>query len=373
MLYCKRCLFPDTKPHITFDEEGVCPACLTGEQKQGAFAAIDWGKRFEEFELLIAEAKAAAAPYFDAMVPVSGGKDSITQVHRLLGYGLRILAVNVDYGIKTDIGRRNLRRIAEMGASLFVFTPEQEQHRSLIRIGFEDFGDPDLLSHTMLHAFPLRVALQFQIPLAWLGENSAFEYGGDSDISESNMMTREWFAKFAANNGMDAAFVGERYQIPREQLMNYEYPEELETSSTRAVFSSYYFNWSSEEHLRIAKGYGFEELPSPGQGTYRTYVGLDEKINRIHQYLKVLKFGYGRATDHACEDIRNGKLTREDAKELVRRYDLEHLSEDYAEDFSQFIGISRSQFEEIIEKWRNEQVWRLDQNSQWFIPGHLDD
>jgi len=371
--YCTRCLMPSSKPYISFNEAGVCNACLAHDRKNQAAAGIDWKARTQEFEALVTEAKARKAPFFDAMVPVSGGKDSITQVHHLLNRGLRILAVNVDYGIKTHIGRRNLACIPAMGANLFVYTPEQPLHRDLVRKGFEDFGDPDLLSHCMLHAFPLRVALQFQIPLALLGENSAFEYGGDKDIAASNCMTHAWFKKFAANAGRDATFISEKYNIPYEHLINYDYPKELVTSGTKAVFSSHYFHWDSEENRRIAEGYGFVALSQAHQGTYRTYVGIDEKINRIHQYFKVLKFGYGRACDHACEDIRNGRLTREAAKELVRDYDLEDLGEDYIEDFCAFVGITRERFMEVIKANRNQDIWQCDGSGRWFIPGHLVD
>jgi len=370
--YCTRCLMPSTKPYISFDGAGVCNACRSHEQKNLAEEGINWQARGQEFEALIAEVKARKAPLFDAMVPVSGGKDSITQVHRLLNRGLRILAVNIDYGIKTEIGRRNLACIPDMGANLFIYTPAQPLHRELVRIGFEDFGDPDLLSHCLLHAFPLRVALQFQIPLALLGENSAFEYGGDKDIAANNCMTQAWFKKFAANSGKDARFVSDIYNIPYENLLNYDFPAELESSGTKAVFSSYFFHWDSEENRRIAEGYGFTSLPQAHQGTYRTYVGIDEKINRIHQYFKVLKFGYGRATDHACEDIRNGRLTRDAAKDLVREYDLEDLTSDYVSDFCSFIGISEAKFSEIMEKNRNREIWEKDNNGRWIIPGHLD-
>ena len=128
-------------------------------------------------------ARARNAPYYDVLVPVSGGKDSITQVARLLPFGLRILAVNVDYGVKTEIGRHNLACVPQMGANLVTYRPEEQLHKRLIRIGLEDFGDPDLLSHTLLHAYPLHVALRFEVPLVLLGENSAAEYGGDGTIA----------------------------------------------------------------------------------------------------------------------------------------------------------------------------------------------
>ncbi len=373
MRYCTRCIIPASKPHITFDDEGVCTACRAHERKNAALGGIDWVERARVFEALIEEARAAKAPWFDVLVPVSGGKDSITQVHRMLGRDLRILAVNVDYGMKTDIGRENLAVIPGMGATLFQATPDHTLHRKLVRLGFEDFGDPDLLSHTLLHALPLHVALRFQVPLVLLGENSAFEYGGDADIAESIGMTRAWFDRYAANAGHDALFVSQKYDIPFERLRLYDFPDELPASGTRAVFSSHFFHWDSEAHLEIALRYGFKPLPQPAEGTFRNYVGIDEKIHRIHQYFKVLKFGYGRATDHACEDIRNGRLTRGQAKELVRQHDLTPLSDHVVEDFCDFTGLDRVRFDAVMERYRNPAIWARDNEGHWFVPGHLVD
>lgn len=364
---------PDTKPHISFDESGTCAACLTHRLKKRHLSGIDWKGRKQEFEELIRDAKSKNAPFYDVLVPVSGGKDSITQVHRLLGHDLRILAVNVDYGIKTEVGHHNLQLIAGMGANLSIYRPEQLLHKRLIRLGLEDFGDPDLLSHTMLHAYPLHVAMRFAIPLVLLGENSAFEYGGDSSIAEKNYITREWFGKYAANAGRDAQFVSQLYEIPMDRLRLYDFPDELERLGIRAIFMSHYFYWDSETHLEIAKGYGFKTLDRPGEGTYRNYVGIDEKINRIHQYLKVLKFGYGRATDHACEDIRNERLTRSEAKNLVREYDLQELSDYYVLDFIEYLGYSPDELAQILERFRNLDIWKKDPSGMWHIPGHLID
>lgn len=374
MRYCTKCIMPDTKPYLEFDIEGVCSACRTHEIKDISDVGINWVERKREFDKLILWAKGQKAPWYDALVPVSGGKDSITQVHRLLNYGLRILAVNVDYGIKTDIGIRNLACIPRMGANLSIYRPELSLHVRLIRIGYEDFGDPDLMSHTLLHAYPLHLALRFSVPLVLCGENSAFEYGGAENLSIQNSMTRDWFSKYAANNGRDPSFISKNYGISMESLRLYDFPDELETTQqTNAVFASYFFRWDSEEHLNIAKKYGFETLKDSGEGTYRTYVGIDEKINRIHQYFKVLKFGYGRATDHACEDIRSGRMNRERAKDLVRKYDLAPLSDEYINDFCEFISISRTRFLEIQENYRNSDIWQQEPNGKWIFPGHLVD
>lgn len=371
--YCIKCVIPSTKPYISFNEDGVCNACLAHEKKRKAINGINWSERKKEFLRLISYAKNKNAPFYDVLVPVSGGKDSITQVHRLQGSGLRILAVNIDYGIKTDIGRYNLDLIPHMGAHLITYRPEQKLHWKLIKIGLEDFGDPDLLSHTLLHAYPLRVALAFKIPLVLLGENSAFEYGGEASIASRNNISREWFDKYAANCGHNAKFISKKYDIPFEDLVLYDFPDGLERSDTKAIFLSQYFYWDSERHLKIAKSHGFKTLKTNNEGTYRNYVGIDEKINRIHQYIKVLKFGYGRATDHACEDIRNGKLKREEAKKLVKKYDLQDISDYYIDEFIKCMGYSKKHFISIMEKYRNRDIWKKDRSGKWFISGHLTD
>ena len=374
MKYCKNCLMPNTKPYISFSADGVCNACVSSDKKKNMKSGIDWDQRKKEFDEIISWTKSQNAPYYDAMVPVSGGKDSITQVHRLLGQGLRILAVNVDYGIKTEIGKHNLDRIPLMGANLVVFRPELILHKRLIRIGLEEYGDPDLLSHTLLHSYPLHVAKQFKIPLCLLGENSAFEYGGKENLAISREISRDWFNNYAANKGMTADVISKKHNIPFKNLWQYDFPDEIQHNpNIKAIFCSTFFSWDSNEHLRIAKSYGFKELDNPGEGTYRKFVGIDELINRLHQYMKVLKFGYGRATDHASEDIRLKEISREKAKELVKKYDLQPLGKKYLSQISDFLEYSESELHTVLEKYRNEDIWEKKDNGEWFITNHLED
>lgn len=372
IIYCKNCLMPSTKPYIKFDSSGICNACISSKKKNTK-SNINWDERKQEFDEIISWTKLQNAPHYDAMVPVSGGKDSITQVHRLLDKGLRILAVNVDYGIKTEIGKYNLDRIPSMGANLVIFRPELNLHKRLIKIGLEEYGDPDLLSHTLLHSYPLHVAKQFGIPFCLLGENSAFEYGGEKILASSREITRAWFNNYAANKGMTAKVISEKHNIPFQSLWQYDFPDEIEQNSNiKAVFCSNYFSWDSNENLRIAKNYGFKELESPSEGTYRKFVGIDEIINRLHQYIKVLKFGYGRATDHASEDIRQQKISREEGKRLVKEHDLQPLGKDYLSKISNFLEYPSGQLTEILETYRNLDIWKKDSNNKWFIPNHLE-
>lgn len=361
--YCKKCLLPSTKPYIKFDNNGVCSACNFHEKKRKnkKIKSINWNLRKREFLRLIKEIKKKKSPLFDVCVPVSGGKDSITQVSYLLNKGLRILCVNIDYGIKTEIGLKNLNLIPTMGASLITYRPNLLIQKKIIKKSFIDFGDPDLMSHCLLHALPIRVAINLKIPMVLLGENAAYEYSGETSIAEKKM-SQKWFEFYASNSGMTPKKFSKISGIPYQMMKIYDLPSKLELSKTSAVFCSYFFRWSSENNLKTAKRFGFQTLKKPTEGTYRNYVGIDEKINRIHQYIKLLKFGYGRGTDHACEDIRNNKISRKKGIYLVKKYDRVKLSNYFINDFIKFIGISKRQFNKVLEKYKNKDIWKQNTN-----------
>lgn len=355
--YCIKCVLPDTKPYIKFNKLGICSACEFHEKKnKNTKSKIDWVKRGREFENLIIKIKKTKAPFYDVCVPVSGGKDSITQVSHLLNKKLRILAINIDYGIKTDIGHKNLACISKMGANLITYRPDLKLHKKILKISFLKFGDPDLMSHCMLHALPIRIAIQLEIPMILLGENAALEYSGSKTINEKKM-SQKWFENYASNDGITPKKFGNKFNIPYKKLKMYDLPSKNDLKKIQPVFCSYFFKWSSENNLKIAKRFGFKSLPSNSEGTYRSYVGIDEKINRIHQYLKLLKFGYGRATDHACEDIRNNKISRKQAIKLVKKYDRVKLSNYFVKDFIKFIDINLHTFNKALDKFKNKNIW----------------
>jgi N-acetyl sugar amidotransferase len=363
--YCIKCLMPTTKLHLNFTN-GVCNTCVYYKSYKNSKKRINWNARQKEFNKLIKEIKKVNAPSFDALVPVSGGKDSIFQVERLLNKGLRILAVNIDYGIKTKIGITNLQTIPNMGATLITVRPNLEIHKKILKISFLKYGDPDLMSHCMLHAFPIRVALNFKIPLVLLGENSAIEYSGSVNKYDEKRMNNKWFEKYAANSGITPKFFSRKHGIEYKYLKNYDLPSDAELKKTNAVFASYFFKWDSQTNLRIAKKYGFKSLKKRGEGTYRNFVGIDEKINRIHQYLKYLKFGYGRATDHACEDIRSGKISRTKAKKLVMKFDRVPISKFYYKEFINLIGINENFFFATLRKYTNKKLFNIQKKNFLF-------
>ena len=210
--YCSKCLMPNTKPNLNFSE-GICNTCLYYRDHKFTKGKINWNLRKKQFSNLVKKIKKKKAPLFDALVPVSGGKDSIFQVDRLLNKGLRILAVNIDYGFKTEIGISNLNNISKMGATLMTVRPNLKVHRKILKISFLKYGDPDLMSHCMLHAFPIRVGIDLKIPLALLGENSAIEYSGSIEKYDPKRMNNMWFKKYAASFGITPKVFSKKHNI----------------------------------------------------------------------------------------------------------------------------------------------------------------
>lgn len=350
--YCTNCVIPNTKPNSIF-LNGVCGACLYSINRKET--KINWHQREIEFNQLTGNIKKNNKAEFDVLVPVSGGKDSLAQIHHVIKRNLKVLAFHVDNGLKTEIGSYNLNLITKMGAHLMTFKPDTKIQRKLVKIGFLKYGDPDLINHCLLHALPIRTAIKLRIPMVFLGENAALEYNGDTKI-DSKKVSLKWFQKYAANNKFTAKFISRKYKIPYSKMKIYDLPPNSERKNTKAYFASYFFKWSSENNLKIAKKYGFKSLNKNSEGTYKNYVSIDEKFNRIHQYLKFLKFGYGRATDHACEDIRNKKIDREKAIKLVKKYDRKKISSYYYLDFIRLINISKQNFFKTLKKFTNHKI-----------------
>jgi N-acetyl sugar amidotransferase len=375
LVYCRSCWFPATKPGLTFDQSGLCRACQAQETRE-RYSQEEWDKREGTFSDLIRQAVLKGTPNFDVLVPVSGGKDSITQVVRAAQHGARVLAVCVDYGVKTAIGRQNLDAVPAIGDNvhLQVYRPPLRLHRSLMLAGLREYGDPDLFSHTLLHAYPLHQALALQVPLVVLGENSAAQYGGSHDLAVLPGMTREWFESYAVSGGHSTLSTAETLGFSSAGMRYYDFPDDLEESETKTVFMSAFYSWDSESHLRIAQHHGFRALDGSREGTFRNYVGIDEHINRIHQYLKLLKFGYGRTTDHVCEDIRLARLSRSDGRKLILEHELAPPSLEAMRATADFLEMPVAELAGIMEGFRNRQLWRPTEDGQGFtLPGFLED
>lgn len=353
MKYCRSCILPDTRPNLVIEDDGVCNACRSHSTRP----AIDWESRQDLFADVVANAKAHSGGY-DCLIPVSGGKDSTWQVVKCLEYGLNPLAVTWKTPARTEIGQRNLDNLIRLGVDHIDYQVNPQVEKRFMLQAYERFGSTAVPMHLALFNIPLTIAARFDIPLIIWGENSAFEYGGEEDERKGFQLDARWLRKFGVTHGTTAEdWVGD--QLSQRDLTPYFGPSdnELAERGVLAVFLGYYFPWDPKETVRVAKQNGFQEATAARTGYY-TYADIDDDFISIHHYLKWHKFGFTRTFDNLSLEIRNGRITREEAIETIRELGPQTPVGDI-EAVSQFMEISVARFHEIAETFRDHDIWKV--------------
>ena len=365
MRYCTRCVTPSTRPNIAFSEDGVCNACTAHALRP----VIDWAQRRRAFTEVVANARARSRGY-DCVIPVSGGKDSTWQVVTCLEAGLNPLAVTWKSPARTDIGAQNLANLVSLGVDHIDYQVSPTVERKFLLESYVRYGATAIPMHMALFAIPLTVALRFQIPLVVWGENSAFEYGGTDDERMGFRLDSRWLKTYGVTHGTTAAdWVSDT--LTRRDLTPYFGPTdaEMEAAGTLAVFLGYYFPWDPETSLAVASAHGFRARAEGPRTGYWNYADIDDDFISIHHYLKWYKFGFTRTFDNLSIEIRNGRMTRDEAIARLRARGDETPHEDIRM-FCAFTGISTERFFEIAETFRNPDVWTR-RNGVWQIDGFL--
>jgi len=356
MKRCKKCIMPDTRPELTFDKNGVCDACRSAERKD---RAIDWNARRKEFESILDRYRNKDGKNYDCIIPVSGGKDSTYQTYMMKKvFGMNPLCVTFAQCRCTELGRKNLQNMRELGVDSILFTPNPIIYRKLFKIGFERVGDPCWPCHVGIFTYPIRVAVQYNIPLLIWGENQHMEYGGPASVRDNPYLDKNWLLQFGGMLGNRVEdMLGDG--ITEKDLIPYTYPtnEEIHHVGVTGVFLGHYFRWDARKQLEIIKKNGFTVRETRSPGAFTNYENLDCSFVDIHDHLKYLKYGFGRCTDQTCIDIRLGRLTREEALEIVKKYDHEVES---VKEFCKFIGITEEGFWKTANsfkgKWAEEEL-----------------
>ncbi|WP_377806341.1 N-acetyl sugar amidotransferase (plasmid) [Azospirillum sp. A29] len=363
--YCSRCVLPSTRPGLSFDDHGNCN-CATGKVK----ASIDWTARESAFRDLVAATRAKGAPY-DCIIPVSGGKDSTWQTIMCLEYGLKPLCVTWRTPARSPLGQANLDNLIGLGVDHIDFSINPVVERRFMLKTLERLGSPAIPMHLALFAIPLAVARRFGIPLVVWGENSAFEYGGD-DALHGPRMTRNWLLKHGVTNGTTAEdWVDD--DLTARDLEPYRWPTdaELEEGAVQAVFLGHFFEWDPVRSFEVAKGRGFRALEGRPKTGYYGFADVDDEfIITIHHWLKWYKFGFTRLWDNLSLEIRNGRLSREEAISIIAGRG-EEKPDPEIDLFCSYTGITRDRFFQMIEKFRNPRIWNKDQAGRWKIGDFL--
>jgi N-acetyl sugar amidotransferase len=317
--YCVRCVMPHTKPDLRIDDDGVCNACRSYDQR----TEVDWEQRSSELLTITSRYRAENGTSWDCIVPVSGGKDSTYQVVRMLQLGLNPLCVTASTCHLADIGRRNIQNIKNLGVDYVEFSPNPVVRRKLNRIGLTDVGDISWPEHVAIFTIPVRAAVQYGVPLIVWGENSQNEYGGPAAAAEDNVLTRRWLEEFGGLLGMRVTDLIGVDGIEKRHLVPYTYPtdDELQRVGVTGIFLGHYLPWDGYSNALISQAFGFETLNKTVEGSIVNYENLDNLQTGIHDYFKFLKFGFGRSTDIACLHVRRGRITRQDALAMVKQHD----------------------------------------------------
>lgn len=355
MRYCTRCVLPDTRPHLELDGDGVCNACRSHATKR----SIDWASREAAFREVVSNARRRSHGY-DCLIPVSGGKDSTWQVVKCLEYGLNPLTVTWRTPGRTAIGTRNLDNLISLGVDHIDYSISPTVERKFMRAALERFGSTAVPMHMAIFSIPASIAVQMRIPLMVWGENSAFEYGGSEEERTGFKLDEAWFRKHGVTHGTRAGdWISA--DLTERELTPYFGPgdERLQAAGVTGVFLGYYFEWDPEQTRAVAAAHGFKT----GDGAARTgvwdYADIDDDFISIHHWLKWYKFGFTRTFDNLSVDIRNGRLTRSAAVDLIRRRGDETPLGDI-EKLCAFLQMSRERFFEIAERFRNLDIWYRD-------------
>lgn len=358
--YCVRCVMPSTKPDLHIDEEGVCNACRSYENR----TQVDWVARKQEL-LVILEKYKNTKSNWDCIVPVSGGKDSTYQVIRMLQLGLNPLCVTSSTCDLSPIGRKNIENLKHLGVDHMEFSPDPLIRAKLNRIGLTEVGDIAWPEHVGIFTVPVRAAVQFNVPLIVWGENSQNEYGGPAAASENNVLTRRWLEEFGGLLGMRVSDLSETYGITPRKLLPYQYPtdDELKRVGVTGLFLGHYLPWDGLANVLISQAHGFASLEGPVEGSMVNYENLDNHQHGIHDYFKFLKFGFSRATDIACLHVRRDRITRQDALEIVKardgKFPWSYLGKPL-EDILDPLDMSVDEFIKVCDRFTNKKIFKRD-------------
>jgi N-acetyl sugar amidotransferase len=371
--FCKKCVISNQRPNstvemknkdnkkqaIAFDQHGICSACNYNSTKK----EINWKEREEKlFELLNKYRRNDGS--YDVLVPSSGGKDSSFTAHILkYKYKMNPLTITWAPNMFTDAGWNNLNNVARVGGvDGILYTPNGRLHQTLTRLAFKNLGHPfQPFIHGQKVVGP-KFAKQFGIKLIMYGENQA-EYGNSLEDNFDPFMKPDFFTiddpKEMILGGERVADIMEKYNFTLNDFSAYIPPSTVEVAANdiKVSFLGFFEKWDPQEcYYYAVENTGFKPAMERSECTYSRYTEIDDKIVPFHFYMMFIKFGIGRATYDAAQEIRNQKITRDEGVHLVRKFDGE-FPQRYFKDFLEYLNMSESEFHQVLDSFRSPHLW----------------
>ena len=351
MKICKRCIMPETRPRLTFREDGVCAACDWAEVKK----TIDWSARQEELRQLCDSIRGKQR--YDCIVPVSGGKDSTYVAHKMKHeYGLTVMTVTITPPLETKLIQENLSNFLSYGYDNIKITPNPVIAQAICKKGFVEQGRPLLSWTSCLNSVMFQMATALKVPLVMFGEEGETEYGGTSKYRYTPYYGIEDAIEIYTYGNSPTKYA-ELFDKRDLGLWMYPDEEEMRKVNFKVAHWSYYENWDPYLHYIFAHDhYGMKQSDDRNSGTYTSFGQLDTPLYVLHTYMMYLKFGFGRCLQDACIDIRGGRLTREDAIKMVKKYDGEFI-EDLIPIYLEYYQMTREEFDAVLDRHANKDLF----------------
>ena len=380
--FCKECVISNQRPasypefkhtrerknakYRNFDKDGICDACNQAKIKE----SIDWEKREKELIQLLDKYRGDGS-YYDCIVPGSGGKDSAYQAHILkYKYGMNPLTFTWPPILYTDYGHKNWKNWIEIGGfDNIVLKPNGRVMKILTRLSITNLLHPFQTFFYGQKNLAPKIASKYNIPLIFYGENEA-EYGNPIADNTTSLRDKTYWAiknyEEIHLGGVSIKELKEKYKFSDADLYLFAPPTEKDLSDKdiQIHYLGYYLKWTPQEAYYYAvENTGFKARPFRTQGTYSKYNSIDDKIDDLHYYTTLIKFGIGRTTYDASQEIRNKHITREEGQALVKRFEGE-FPDRYFNDIMDFIDMDSEFFHSLCDDFRSPHLWKKE-GSEW--------
>lgn len=364
MRYCTRCLYSSRHPlHLTFDEAGVCSGCRVHEEKD----QLDWNERGDKLRSILDNYRNRSGNNYDCIVPVSGARDSYFIVHMLKNvYGMNPLLVTYNKHYNTDVGMRNLANLRiRFDCDIMTLTVNPETVKNLTRATLRRFGS--LYWHCIAGqtVYPVQMAVKFKIPLIVWGAHQGIDQVGMFSHLDEVEMTRKYRKEHDLMGYEAEDLIDDFDGVSERDITQYRYPDnrELERVGVRGIYLNNYIRWDSRaQHEQMIRDHGYETAPQTR--SFDTYNDVDcWNYSDVHDYIKFVRHGYGKVTDHACREIRLRRMSREEGIDLVRRY-TGHPPRNLGL-FIAWLGMTENAFHYIIDQHRHPAIWRRNDRWEW--------
>ncbi len=360
MKYCKRCLYPENHPlGITFDKEGVCSGCRIHEEKD----IINWKDKEKDLKKILVEFRNNDNKNYDCIIPVSGARDSYFVVYMIKNvYKMHPLLVTYNKHYNTKLGIRNLAYLKTIfGCDLLTLTISPENVKKITRATIKKMGSIYWHCIAGQTVFPVQVAVRFKIPLIIWGAHQGIDQVGMFSHLDKVEMTRK-YRKDHDLMGFEAEdLIGvDGLNDSDINALKYPHDKEIEKVGVRGIYLNNYIRWDSKkQHETMIKKYKYETAEQ--RRTFDTYNDVDcFNYSNLHDYIKLIKCGYGKVTDHASREIRLKRMTREEGIEMVKKYQNLAPLENHLNLFLTWIGMGKNEFLSHIERKRNLEVWKKE-------------